>query len=365
MYVGSSVGTVMEGKFWQWQGRGEGRAAREMETMEKLHNVHCPGSCPTCRWTGLGSTMPAGDKRYKLVVPVLTIASHHSAPPALSHWQNRIPSGICCPSSPGCTFLQAVTACLRSTLAGLALTSSADTCEGRGSTSTAQASSIHPRAGRVLTSFTLWSIGCSHSLLTSQWLSKKVRMSAAATSAPRTRERISPTRRKGQQRSRRGRKGNSWASFRKNTLCGHYRGRAGDSPVSHLHQEQRAALAGHILGTVRWALPAHNEWPLLSLLSMTQNFHLAPCSSLPALPTDTWLLPACSLYHWVPCCLHHQFPMAKFHSLLFAFLTAHLLYSHLSFILPSRDTSLALRWLFTFSQTIPLCELNSDCCLSF
>lgn len=40
------------------------------------------------------------------------------------------------------------TACLRSTLADLALTSSADACEGRGSNSTGQASSIHARAGR-------------------------------------------------------------------------------------------------------------------------------------------------------------------------------------------------------------------------
>lgn len=43
-----------------------------------------------------------------------------------------------------------------------------------------------------LTSLTRCSMGCSHSVFTSQWLSRKVRTAAAATSAPRTRERISP-----------------------------------------------------------------------------------------------------------------------------------------------------------------------------
>lgn len=193
----------------------------------------------------------------------------------------------------------------------------------------------------VLTSFTLWSIGCSHSLLTSQWLSKKVRMSAAATSAPRTRERISPARGEGQQRSRKVRKGNVWASFRKNTLCGHYRGRAGDSPISHLYQEQRAASEQGI----PWGQSDKPSQYTMNDLS---------CRFCPWHRTSTWLLPAHLLSHWAPCCLHHQFPMAKFCSLLFAFLTAYLLYSHLSFILPCRDISLALRLLLTFLQTIPL-----------
>lgn len=49
-----------------------------------------------------------------------------------------------------------------------------------------------PRDGDRLTSFTRCSMGCSHSMFTSQWLSRKVRMVALATSAPRTRDRISP-----------------------------------------------------------------------------------------------------------------------------------------------------------------------------
>lgn len=64
--------------------------------------------------------------------------SHHSAPPALSHWQNK--GSLAHPA-------QAVTACLRKILASLVLTSSADTHEGRGSNSTGQPISIHPRAG--------------------------------------------------------------------------------------------------------------------------------------------------------------------------------------------------------------------------
>lgn len=42
------------------------------------------------------------------------------------------------------------------------------------------------------TSLTLWIIGCSQSMLTSQWLSRKVRTEAEAELAPRTRERIRP-----------------------------------------------------------------------------------------------------------------------------------------------------------------------------
>ena len=49
-----------------------------------------------------------------------------------------------------------------------------------------------PPGTDTLTSFTRCSMGCSHSVFTSQWLSKKVRTPAAATSAPRTRDRISP-----------------------------------------------------------------------------------------------------------------------------------------------------------------------------
>ena len=49
-----------------------------------------------------------------------------------------------------------------------------------------------PPGTERLTSFTRCSMGCSHSVFTSQWLSRNVRTAAAATSAPRTRERISP-----------------------------------------------------------------------------------------------------------------------------------------------------------------------------
>lgn len=90
--------------------------------------------------------MPAGDKRYKLVVPAFSIASHHSAPPALSHRQNteshqgslaHLAQAV--PSS--------VTACLRSTSAGLVLTSTADGMRGQRIHQHGRASSIHPREG--------------------------------------------------------------------------------------------------------------------------------------------------------------------------------------------------------------------------
>lgn len=84
-------GKLMERKFWQWQGRAEGQAEKEMETMEKVHTACCPRGCPTYRWAGWGSTMPAGDKRYNLVVPVFSIASYHciSCPVTLAE-QNPI-----------------------------------------------------------------------------------------------------------------------------------------------------------------------------------------------------------------------------------------------------------------------------------
>lgn len=114
--------------------------------------------------------------------------------------------------------------------------------------------------------------------------------------------------------------------------------------------------------------PPSTQWPSCHFCPW-HNFHLASYSSLPALPTDTWLLPVHSPSHRVPCCHHHQIPMAKLYSLLSAFLTAYLLYSHLSFILPCRGIGLALRWLLIFLQNTPLCgilsELNSDFCLSF
>lgn len=54
-----------------------------------------------------------------------------------------------------------------------------------------EGSSVFQRAANF-TSFTLWIIGCSQSVLTSQWLSRKVKMEAEAALAPRTRERIRP-----------------------------------------------------------------------------------------------------------------------------------------------------------------------------
>lgn len=113
--VGSSAGALMEGKFWQWQGGGEGPATREITAMEKLPRV-CWGRCPT--YGQKRSTTPAGQLRYKLVVQLFTTASHHSAPAAPLCWQEnaRSPSGICCPPSSGCTFI-----CLRKGLLGKAL----------------------------------------------------------------------------------------------------------------------------------------------------------------------------------------------------------------------------------------------------
>lgn len=197
--VGSSVEALMEERFWQWQGRGEGPAARgKMATMQKLHSVCCQSGYPMYRLTGLGSTVPHVACWCTAVVQAFTIASHHSAPPALPHWHDkrRSPPGISCPSSSGCTLL--CNSLPEKYLGKLSLhqycwwhvKAEDPPAQGR------PAPSI-PGRDMVLTSFTLWSIGCSHSLLTSQWLSKKVRMSAVATSAPRTRERISPTVRKG------------------------------------------------------------------------------------------------------------------------------------------------------------------------
>lgn len=183
--------------------------------MEKLHSVCCQSGYPMYRCTGLGSTAPAGDLRYKLVVQVFAIAYHHRAPPAVPHQQENVEACQGSLAHLAQAVPSSVTACLRS---------SWECCPHwhcwwhvRAEDPPAQDKSgpSIPEGEMVLTSFTLWSIGCSHSLLTSQWLSKKVRMSAVATSAPRTRERISPTMRKGQQRSRKVMKGNSWTSFRK------------------------------------------------------------------------------------------------------------------------------------------------------
>lgn len=191
-----------------------------------------------------------------------------------------------------------------------------------------------PEQDVVLTSFTLWSIGCSHSLLTSQWLSKKVRMSAVATSAPRTRERISPTRRKGQQRRRKVGKGNIWASFRTNTLCDHCRGRAGDSPISHLHQKQRAALeqgmpweqsdepSWHTMNDLSSHFcPWHRTSNLAPCSSNTPHRHLAAACSL-ALPLSTLLPPSPTPHGQIllsafclPYCLSALFPIVLYSAL--------------------------------------------------
>lgn len=48
--------------------------------------------------TEVGSTAPAEDMRYKLVVQAFAIASHNSVPPALPARQYRRPSWICCSS---------------------------------------------------------------------------------------------------------------------------------------------------------------------------------------------------------------------------------------------------------------------------
>lgn len=180
--------------------------------------------------------------------------------------------------------------------------------------------------------------------------------------------------RKGQQRSRNIRKGNSWASFRKNTLCGHYRGRAGGSLTSHLHQEQKAALAEHPLGyTVSWALPAHKEWPGLSLLSMPLS---SCCDDIPfPFFQSSPQVPCCCLLGVspirAPCCLSQHFHRTKLYSLLVAFLTAYLLYSHLSFILPSgqryQPGSQVSPYFLTHHPTTwdVLRELSSDSCFPF
>lgn len=94
-------------KVWQWQDRGGGPATRETAAMEKVAQ---------CVLRSLSYVQAkkkhntAGQLRYKLVVQLFTIASHHSAPAALLCWQQnaRSPSGICCPSSSGCTSI-----CLR------------------------------------------------------------------------------------------------------------------------------------------------------------------------------------------------------------------------------------------------------------
>lgn len=66
----------------------------------------------------------------------------------------------------------------------------------------------------VCTSLTRWIIGWSQSVLTSQWLSKKVKMEAEAVLAPRTRDRIRPEKKhKGEMTS------HSETSSQFDTLC--------------------------------------------------------------------------------------------------------------------------------------------------
>lgn len=114
--------------------------------MEKLHSVCCQSGYPMYRWTGLGSTAPAGDMRYKLVVQAFSIASHHSAPPALPHGQENVEArqgslvhlAQAMPSSKSAWRVRGQS--LSSPVLLMAY-------EGRGFTSTRQASSIHPRGG--------------------------------------------------------------------------------------------------------------------------------------------------------------------------------------------------------------------------
>lgn len=357
--VDSSVGALTEGKSWQWQGRGEGPSARrEMSTMKKLHRVSCQIGYPVYRWGGLGRTALAGRHEVQFGGPSV----HHCIPPLSTSCPATLAGGhrslsrISCPSSTVCTFIRNS---LPEEYLGRLCPHQYCWWQCVSPAQDRPASSIL-EGDMVLTSFTLWSIGCSHSLLTSQWLSRKVRMSAVATSAPRTRERISPIVRKGQQRSRKVRMGNSWASFRKNTLCGHYRERAGGFAISH-HQEQRAALVGHPSGdTVSWALPAHKEWPHLSLLSVPLSFHLflaVMISPLPSSPPCRYLAAVCLVS------LPLEHPAASLttsmgSSSTLCFLPFLLLICFIpicSLFCPAvRDVNLALRCLLIFLQTIPL-----------
>lgn len=94
--------------------------------MEKLHSVCCQSGYPMYRWTGLGSTAPAGDTRYKLVVQAFTIASHLSAPPALPHRQENVEARQGSLAHLAQAVPSSVTVCLKSTWAGFVLTSTAD-----------------------------------------------------------------------------------------------------------------------------------------------------------------------------------------------------------------------------------------------
>lgn len=330
--------------------------------MEKLHRVSCQSGYPIYRWTGLDSTAPAGDMRYSLVVQAFTIASHHSVPPAPPHWQEDVEARRGSLAHLAQTVPSSITAAWG--IPGQALSSPVLLMACVSPAQDRSAPSIL-EGDTVLTSFTLWSIGCSHSLLTSQWLSRKVRMSAVATSAPRTRERISPTARKGQQRSWKVRMGNSWASFRKNTWCGHYRERAGGSSTSH-HQKQRVALAGHPPGdTVSWALPAHKEWSHLSLLAMPLSFHLVPAvktSPPTSSPPCRYLAAACLVSRPLE---HPAASLTTYtgSSSTLCFLPFLLLICFIpicSLFCPAvRDINLALRCLLTFLQTILLLGCSS------
>lgn len=78
------------------------------------------------RWTALGSTAPAEDMRYKLVVQALTIASHHLTPSALPQRQQNVEARQGSLAHLAQAVPSSVTACLRSTWVGFVLISTAD-----------------------------------------------------------------------------------------------------------------------------------------------------------------------------------------------------------------------------------------------
>lgn len=106
--VDSSVGALMEGKSWQWQGRGEGPSARrEMSTMKKLHSVLPKWlSCVQVGRTRKDSTcrrheVQFGGPSVHHCIPPLSI----SCPATLAGGRRSL-SRISCPSSTVCTFIR-------------------------------------------------------------------------------------------------------------------------------------------------------------------------------------------------------------------------------------------------------------------
>lgn len=183
-----------------------------------------------------------------------------------------------------------VTACLRSTSAGLALTSSADICKVRGSNSTGQASSIHPRAGHgahLFHSLKHWLQPLAVDFTVTVQEGEDVSSCNFSSSHPRADQ---PYEEKGTAKEQEGLQRRHLSLLQKKYFVWPWQGKSWwFSCITSLSTAEISFRAGHTLGTVRWALPAHNDPPVTSVHDTTSTWLL----TLPFQPSPQ--TPGCCL----------------------------------------------------------------------